>query len=174
MCSYICAPQGISSFYISFLFSPFIANIPEIITCHRQSSKKTHASIATCFATLQGSVCMNNTLALGKHTVVRSIRAMRGCILYKEHLLFYLLFYFSCYFLVGLLATVGIFMLLIYTQELTWQYTAETCTILLVEVIAGCLTVRKRYFSVLDGLLLMLLYPCSFLLVICLKRRGWK
>ena len=45
--------------------APFVSNAPELMAAYQYSIKKTSGSIAISFATLQGSVAMNNTVALG-------------------------------------------------------------------------------------------------------------
>jgi Ca2+/Na+ antiporter len=62
--------QGLGAFYVSFVLAPFVTNAPELVAAYHHSSKKTSGSIAISLATLQGSVCMNNTFALGMFMIV--------------------------------------------------------------------------------------------------------
>ena len=57
--------QGLGPFVVAFVFAPFVSNAPELMAAYQYSLKKTSGSIAISFATLQGSVAMNNTVALG-------------------------------------------------------------------------------------------------------------
>jgi len=66
----------------------------------------------------------------------------------------------------------GIFMFLIWSQELSWEYFAETLSILFVEVTVA-LFAMKRVHTVLDGALILSLYPISLSLVAILEYVGW-
>ena len=66
----------------------------------------------------------------------------------------------------------GIFMLLIYTQSLSWEFFAETLSILLVELIVGVFALRNKN-TLFDGCCILSLYPISLVLVIVLEAMGW-
>ncbi len=56
---------GVSSFYISFFFSPLVSDAIEILVAYQYARKKTRRHITVALAQIQGSVVMNNTLCLG-------------------------------------------------------------------------------------------------------------
>eukprot|EP00043_Microstomoeca_roanoka_P015030 m.149825 g.149825 ORF g.149825 m.149825 type:complete len:613 (-) comp16163_c6_seq1:309-2147(-) len=62
----------------------------------------------------------------------------------------------------------GIFLLLIFAKQLAWQFSAETISILLIEVIVGFLA-HKATHRLIDGILIFLLYPLSLVLVAVLE-----
>ncbi|CAE7511157.1 NCL2 [Symbiodinium microadriaticum] len=66
----------------------------------------------------------------------------------------------------------GIFMALIYSQSLAWEYLAETLAILFVQICVGVMTMKKTH-TMLDGLLILSLYPISLLMVNILEKMGW-
>jgi hypothetical protein len=66
----------------------------------------------------------------------------------------------------------GIFMLLIYTQSLSWEFFAETLSILLVELVVGMYALRSK-LTLFDGFCILSLYPLSLLLVVTLEAMGW-
>jgi len=66
----------------------------------------------------------------------------------------------------------GIFMLLIYTQSLSWEFFAETLAILIVEMIVGAYALRSK-LTLFDGVCILGLYPSSLLLVFILEAIGW-
>jgi hypothetical protein len=66
----------------------------------------------------------------------------------------------------------GIFMLIIYFKELTWTYFAETASILFVIGCVGLMALKKTH-TVIDGLLILSLYPISLLVVMALEAVGW-
>ena len=66
----------------------------------------------------------------------------------------------------------GIFMLLIYTQSLSWEFFAETLAILIVEMIVGVYALRSK-LTLFDGVCVLGLYPLSLLLVFVLESIGW-
>ncbi len=63
-------------------------------------------------------------------------------------------------------------MFLIWSQGLSWEYFAETLSILFVEVTVA-LFALKRVHTVLDGALILSLYPISLSLVAILEYVGW-
>lgn len=66
----------------------------------------------------------------------------------------------------------GIFMLLIFTQGLAWEFSAETVSILFVEI-AMAFFAMKSVHTIFDGFLILLLYPLSLLLVSWLESMGF-
>ena len=66
----------------------------------------------------------------------------------------------------------GIFMLIIFFKELTWTYFAETASILFVIGCVGLMALKKTH-TVIDGLLILSLYPISLLVVMALEAVGW-
>ena len=66
----------------------------------------------------------------------------------------------------------AIFMMLIFFKELTWSYFAETVSILFVLFCVGLMALKKVH-TVLDGYLILSLYPLSLLLVATLEKFGW-
>lgn len=67
----------------------------------------------------------------------------------------------------------GIFMVLIYTQSLAWEYLAETLSILFVQICLFLLVVMKKSHTVFDGLVILSLYPLSLLFVALLESLGY-
>jgi Ca2+/Na+ antiporter len=67
----------------------------------------------------------------------------------------------------------GIFMVLIYTQSLAWQYLAETLAIVFVQICLFLFVVTKTSHTLLDGFLILALYPLSLLFVALLESMGW-
>lgn len=66
----------------------------------------------------------------------------------------------------------GIFMFLVYSQGLAWNYLAETLTILVVEVIMGLYSLKSHH-TLKDGLIIVSLFPLSLLCVMWLESMGW-
>eukprot|EP00981_Chlorochromonas_danica_P003949 scaffold748_cov176-Ochromonas_danica.AAC.3 len=66
----------------------------------------------------------------------------------------------------------GIFMLLICTQSLVWEFFAETLSILLVEVVIAIFALKKTH-TILDAFLILSLYPLSLGFVAGLEAMGW-
>lgn len=66
----------------------------------------------------------------------------------------------------------GIFMLLICTQSLVWEFFAETLTILLVQVCIAVYALKSTH-TVMDGCFILALYPLSLMLVAGLEAMGW-
>ena len=66
----------------------------------------------------------------------------------------------------------GIFMFLVYSQGLAWNYLAETLTILVVEVIMGVYSLKSHH-TLLDGCIIMSLFPLSLIFVFTLESLGW-
>jgi Ca2+/Na+ antiporter len=67
----------------------------------------------------------------------------------------------------------GIFMVLIYTQSLAWQYLAETLSILFVQICLFFLVITRRTHTVLDAWIILSLYPLSLVFVAVLESLGW-
>jgi len=66
----------------------------------------------------------------------------------------------------------SIFMGLIYWRGLAWQYTAETVTILVVEVAVGVLVQRDVMSSML-AMVILSFFPLSIVLVYSLEALGF-
>ena len=66
----------------------------------------------------------------------------------------------------------GVFMLLVATQDLSWEFFAETLTILVVQFIMAYFAF-KSYHTMLDAYLILSLYPLSLALVYILTAYGW-
>lgn len=66
----------------------------------------------------------------------------------------------------------GIFMLLICTQSLAWEFFAETLTILLVQVVIAVMALKKVH-TMMDAWMILALYPVSLVLVATLEAMGW-
>lgn len=66
----------------------------------------------------------------------------------------------------------GVFLLLIFSQGLYWEYFAETLTILTVQVIVALYSFKKTH-TVFDGFCILALYPASIFLVYLLEFVGW-
>lgn len=67
----------------------------------------------------------------------------------------------------------GIFMVLIYTKSLAWQYLAETLSILFVQLCVFFMVITRRTHTVLDACLILSLYPLSLVFVAVLESLGW-
>lgn len=68
--------------------------------------------------------------------------------------------------------TIGIFMLLICTQALAWNFFAETLSILLVQLAMAFMAFKKTH-TMFDAYLILSLYPISLMLVASLEAIGW-
>ncbi|CAM9382036.1 unnamed protein product [Chrysoparadoxa australica] len=66
----------------------------------------------------------------------------------------------------------GVFMLLVYCRGLVWEFSAETTAILFVEVVVALISLKATH-RLLDGLMVLTLYPLSLLLVYGLESIGW-
>ncbi|KAF4651240.1 hypothetical protein FOZ61_010639 [Perkinsus olseni] len=65
----------------------------------------------------------------------------------------------------------GIFLAVVYFQGLVWTFTAETITIIIIEMIIGLIALRRIHLLV-HGLMVLCLYPLSLLLVYVLEANG--
>jgi len=63
----------------------------------------------------------------------------------------------------------SIFMGLIFFRGLAWEYTAETITIIAVQIVLFAVT-RTQRMSLLTGLVVLLMFPLSIALVACLEK----
>lgn len=63
-------------------------------------------------------------------------------------------------------------MVLIWTQNLAWQFFAETLTILFVQVIIALLALKSKH-TMTDAWMILALYPLSLGMVAALERMGW-
>ncbi len=62
----------------------------------------------------------------------------------------------------------AIFMILIVVKGLAWQFTAETISILFVEIAVGLMS-QKKVLTLRDGFLVLSLYPASIAIVAFLE-----
>lgn len=65
----------------------------------------------------------------------------------------------------------AIFMFLIYFRGLAWQFTAETISIIVVQIIVGLIVLAKRVQTLLDAIMIFGLYPLSLVLVWVLENK---
>ncbi|EDQ92927.1 uncharacterized protein MONBRDRAFT_13838, partial [Monosiga brevicollis MX1] len=65
----------------------------------------------------------------------------------------------------------GIFLVLVYCKNLAWQFSAETISILLIQV-AMVGMAMKRIHTLLDACIIMSFYPLSLLVVALLEGPG--
>jgi uncharacterized membrane protein len=63
-------------------------------------------------------------------------------------------------------------MLLICTQNLAWEFFAETLTILFVQVIIALMALKKQH-TMKDATFILALYPLSLGLKAMLENYGW-
>mmetsp|Transcript_15600 Transcript_15600/g.24831 ORF Transcript_15600/g.24831 Transcript_15600/m.24831 type:complete len:588 (+) Transcript_15600:53-1816(+) len=66
----------------------------------------------------------------------------------------------------------GIFYLLIYMQGLAWKFTAETLSIVVVQLLVGAMVLAKSNQSMMYGIVVFLFYPLSLVLVYVLEANG--
>lgn len=66
----------------------------------------------------------------------------------------------------------SIFLGIIYFRQLHWTFTAEVIAILLVQFTVGYMAARKHAFRLLDGLVVLSMYPISLIVVEVLKLAG--
>jgi len=65
----------------------------------------------------------------------------------------------------------SIFMFLIYSQGLSWEYFSETSSIIFVQVVMWCMAHKKKH-TFKDALVILALYPLSLLIVACCTWMG--
>jgi len=63
----------------------------------------------------------------------------------------------------------AIFLLLIIWKSLVWEFSAETVSIIVIQVIIGLMTIIKKVHTVADGIFIFALYPGSVALVYVLE-----
>lgn len=66
----------------------------------------------------------------------------------------------------------GIFMICVYTQNLAWQFFAETASILVSVVFISLMSLKSTH-TMFDALLILLVYPVSLALVYFLEAVGF-
>jgi Ca2+/Na+ antiporter len=66
----------------------------------------------------------------------------------------------------------GIFYVLIYVQGLAWKFTAETVSIVLVQIFVGGMVLVKSKQSMLFGIIVFLFYPLSLVIVAVMEANG--
>jgi len=64
----------------------------------------------------------------------------------------------------------GILLGLVYFRELKWSFQAETFSIILIELIMFCLVYWRKAQTLLEGFLVLSLYPLSLVVVVTLQR----
>lgn len=67
----------------------------------------------------------------------------------------------------------SIFLLLIVWKGLVWQFTAETVAILVIEISMAIIALNKRVQTLADGILILMLYPLSLIIVVGLESMGF-
>lgn len=65
----------------------------------------------------------------------------------------------------------GIFLALIYFKGLAWRFTAETISIVVIQIIMGLLVVFRNTHTLMHGFVVLALYPASLLLVWLLENQ---
>ncbi|CAN0420200.1 unnamed protein product [Pylaiella littoralis] len=66
----------------------------------------------------------------------------------------------------------GVFMFLVFFRGLAWEFGAETVAILFVQVVMAVISLRATH-RVIDGILVLCLYPLSIMVVAGLEALGW-
>jgi Ca2+/Na+ antiporter len=66
----------------------------------------------------------------------------------------------------------GIFYVLIYVQGLAWKFTAETVSIVLVQIFVGGMVLVKSKQSMMFGIIVFLFYPLSLVIVAVMEAHG--
>jgi Ca2+/Na+ antiporter len=64
---------------------------------------------------------------------------------------------------------VAIFLILIYARGLAWEFTAETTSIVVIELLMMFMAFKKS-FTIFDGIIILLFYPLSLALVIIMEQ----
>ena len=63
----------------------------------------------------------------------------------------------------------GVFLALIYFKKLYWTYSAETISILVIEIIVAVFAIKSQRQTMLDAMLVLLLFPLSLVFVYFLE-----
>lgn len=66
----------------------------------------------------------------------------------------------------------GVFMMLVATQDLSWEFFAETLSILLVQVTMAAFALKNTH-TLMDAFMILSLYPLSLACVYLLQAHGW-
>jgi len=66
----------------------------------------------------------------------------------------------------------GIFYALIYYQGLAWKFTAETISIVMVQVLVGGMVLLKNKQKMIYGVIVFMFYPLSLVVVAVLEANG--
>lgn len=66
----------------------------------------------------------------------------------------------------------GIFMFLIVFKGLSWEFFAETTSILISQLVVAVLALKKTH-TIFDGIVILSIYPLSLFLVSALESMGW-
>merc|ERR1712217_208124 len=67
----------------------------------------------------------------------------------------------------------AIFMLLIVWKGLVWEFTAETTSILAIQVVVGICALSLKVHSLMTGLIILLCYPASLVIVYGMEAVGF-
>lgn len=68
----------------------------------------------------------------------------------------------------------AIFFLLIVWKKLLWQFSAETASILLIEVVIGAFAIMKKTHTMMDAIIILSMYPMAVMVVYALENFvGW-
>jgi len=59
----------------------------------------------------------------------------------------------------------GIFLALVYVKNLAWEFTAETLSIVIIQIFIGLLVIFRNVHSLLDGFLILSFYPLALVMV---------
>eukprot|EP00929_Paragymnodinium_shiwhaense_P028856 TRINITY_DN16660_c0_g1_i1.p1 TRINITY_DN16660_c0_g1~~TRINITY_DN16660_c0_g1_i1.p1 ORF type:complete len:589 (+),score=213.84 TRINITY_DN16660_c0_g1_i1:70-1836(+) len=65
----------------------------------------------------------------------------------------------------------AIFLILIVWKKLAWQFSAETLSIVLIQIIIAIFVLSKKVQTLLDGMLILCLYPAALLIVWFLEEK---
>ncbi len=176
-------------FYVAFVLAPVASNASELIASIKYAMKKTKKTITISIGALEGAACMNNTFCLALFLLLIIAKDLVSAFF---SILFLPLKYFSafsCFSLFRFFAfplfrfrPLFLFLLLLFTScfiattsffysSQKWEFSAETLSILFVEIIVFAFT-TKRTHNLLDAILLISIYPLSLVLVGLLEGPG--
>merc|ERR1712217_82300 len=65
----------------------------------------------------------------------------------------------------------GIFLLVIYFNQLAWKFSAEACSIVIIQFILGLYVCCRKVHRLIDGFILLACYPASLLIVWWLQEK---
>jgi len=67
----------------------------------------------------------------------------------------------------------GIFLALVYCKNLAWEFTAETVSIIAIQLMLGFSVIFRRQQKLMDGLIVLSYYPMAMGIVAVLEALGW-